>query len=157
MKVRTHERANERTNERTNEKAISLMYLCEKKQRNMWKKSKENLQRRWFPVYFRHFRLEKMLSKIDLSHILDIAITRLCAKNQAKQIMKSRENAKKPVFPAFSAGKMFFEYRALSHFKHCHFASVCKISWKNINYSSINLRNTVFPAIFKKFRLQKSV
>ena len=42
-----------------------------------------------------------MFSKIGLSHILGIAITRLCAKNQAKQMMKSRENAKKPVFPAY--------------------------------------------------------
>ena len=41
---RTSERMNERTNEQTNVKTISLKLSREKEQRNMWKKSKENLQ-----------------------------------------------------------------------------------------------------------------
>ena len=73
------------------------------KPQKIWKKSDENLQRR-FPAYFQHFRPEK----ISLGHILAIAKTRLYAKNQEKQMMKSRENAKKTgfssIFPAFSAG-----------------------------------------------------
>ena len=80
----TNERANERRNEGTNEKAISLMFLCEKKQRNMWKSPKKICRNGDF----------RYISGI-FSHILDIAITRLCAKNQAKQMMNSRENAKK--------------------------------------------------------------
>ena len=94
----------------------------------MWKKSKENLQKRRFPAYFQHFRPEKMFSKI--------ANTRFCAKNQEKQMMKSRENAKKlqktgffGIFPAFSVEKKkFFENRSPSYFRYCHFTSVCKIS-----------------------------
>jgi hypothetical protein len=41
---------------------------------------------------------------------------------------------------------MFFENRARPHLRHCHFASSCHISWKNIEYGSRNSRNTVFPA-----------
>ena len=55
MKVRK----SARTNGQTKEKVISLMFLCEKKTtKYMWKKSKENLQKRRFPAYFRHFRPE---------------------------------------------------------------------------------------------------
>ena len=34
------------------------------------------------------------------------------------------------IFPAISVGKLcfFFENRALSHFRYCNFASVCKVS-----------------------------
>ena len=78
-------------------------------------------------------------------------------------MMKSRENAKKPVFRHFRPEYMFFENWAPPHFRYCRFASVCKISWKNIKYSSRSSRNTVFRwksavrAIFREFRLQKSV
>ena len=65
---RACERTNEQTNERTNVKTISLKLLCEKEQRNMWKKSKENLQKRWFPAYFRPKK--KFFSKIGLGHVL---------------------------------------------------------------------------------------
>ena len=92
----------------------------------------------------------EFLPEIGLRHILGIAILHLCAKNQQKLMMKYRENAKKPVFRHISGilgrKNMFFENRARSHFRHCHFASVCKISCKNIKYSSRNSRNTVFPA-----------
>ena len=37
------------------------------------------------------------------------------------------------IFSIFGRKNMFFERRALSLFRYCHFAStVCKISWKNI-------------------------
>ena len=71
------------------------------KQPKITKKSDENLQKRRFPAYFRHFRAEKNFSKIGLGHILGIAKRRLCEKNQEKQMMKSRENAKQPFFPAY--------------------------------------------------------
>ena len=115
-----------------------------KKQRNIRKKSDENLQKPRFSAE------KKFFSKIRLGHVLSIPNTHLCAKNQEKLMMKSRENAKKPVFPAyfrhFRPENMFFENWAPSHFRHCYFATVCKISWKNIKYSSRNSRNTVFPA-----------
>ena len=75
----------------------------------MWRKSKENLEKRRFPVFSAR---KKMFSKIGLSHILGIANTRFCAKNQEKKMMKSRENPKKTgfsgIFPAFSAEKKIF-------------------------------------------------
>ena len=77
------------------------MFLCEKTTKYV-EKSKENLQKRRFPAYFRHFRPEKKCSqKLDSAIFLGIANTRFCVKNQEKQMMKSRENAKKPVFPAY--------------------------------------------------------
>ena len=54
----------------------------------------------------------------------------------------------KPYFWHFLAQicpKMFIENWALSNLGHCHFASVCKISWTSIKYSSRN-SSTVFPA-----------
>ena len=96
-----------------------------KQQRNIRKKSNENLQKRRFPAYIRYFLPEKFFSKIGHFN------THLCAKNQEKLMMKSRENAKKPVFPAFLVGKIFFpENRAPSHFGYCHFASLCHKSEK---------------------------
>ena len=75
---------------------------------------------------------KKFFSKIGLGHILGIIITHLCAKNQKKLMMKSRENAKKRFFRdisgIFGQKNMFFKYGARSHFRHFHFASVCKIS-----------------------------
>ena len=64
----------------------------------MKKKPKQNLQKRQFPAYFRHFRPEKNFSQKSDSVIVN---THLCAKNQKKLMIKSRENAKKPVFPAY--------------------------------------------------------
>ena len=62
---------------------------------------------------------------------------------------KFRENAKNWFFWAyfrhFQLEKMFFfKNWAQSHFRYCHFASVCKTLWKNIEYSSRNPRNNVF-------------
>ena len=56
------------------------MFLCEK-ERNMWKKSKENLQK-W---RFSAFSAGKInFLKIRLVHILDIAILHQCAKFHEK-------------------------------------------------------------------------
>ena len=81
--------------------------------------------------------------------------------------MKSRENAENRFFRhisgIFGQKSLLIENRALSYFRYWHFASVCKILWKNIKYSSRNSRNTVFrrksavPTIFRKFRIQNSV
>ena len=128
---------------------IAINYiLCEKK-RNVKKKSDENLQKRQFPAYFRHFRPEKNFSQKSDSTMFWAFL---------KLMIKSRENASfSGIFPAFSAEKRFSRNRAPSHFRHWHFASLCQISWINVEYSSRNSRNTVFLAIFRKFRLQKSV
>ena len=180
----------------------------------MWKKSKENLQKRpaissIFPAFSAE---KKFFTKIGLDHVLSIAKTHLSAKSQKKIMTESWGNVKKLVFPAyfrhfwpeknfsqkldlaifwallirvfvqkirknkrwnlekmlknrffrhisgtFGRKKKFFENRSPSYFRYCHFASLYKISWKNIKYSSRTPRNTVLPAIFRKFRLQKSV
>ena len=121
---------------------LSMMFLCEKtkkyKEKVQWKSTKMAISG-IFPAFSAG---KKFFSKIGLGHVLSIANTHLCAKNQKKLMMKSRKNAKKPVFPAyfrhFRPEKMFFENRALSYFRYCHFGLVCKISRKNIKYS---LRN----------------
>ena len=101
-----------------------------KKQRNIRKKSDENLQKRRFPAYFWHF-----FSKIGLGHDLSIANAPLYAKNQKKLMMKSREMVKKPVFPAyfrhFRPEKYVFRKSGSVKFRHWHFASMCQISCKN--------------------------
>ena len=69
----------------------------------MWKKSKENLQKRRFPVYF---------SKIGLDHVLSIANARLYEKKSEKTYeeisRKCQKNGFSGIFPAFSAGKICF-------------------------------------------------
>ena len=103
-------------------------FLCEKKQRNIRKKSDENLQKRRFPGFSAG---KKFFSKIGLGHVLSIANAHLYGKNQKKLMMKSRENAKKPVFPVyFRHFRNFSGNRAPSHFGHCHFASLCQKSAK---------------------------
>ena len=64
----------------------------------MWKKSKENLEKRLFPAFSAR---KKKFSKVGLGHILGIPNTHLCAKNQKKLMMKSQEDAKKTGFPAY--------------------------------------------------------
>ena len=102
--------------------------------------SNEKLQKRWFPVYFQQFQIEKMIWQ---RHVLGIPNTHLWwAKSEKKLMMKSRENAQKPVFPAyfrhFRPEKKFLQNRApslwisvqnfmkkykvqLEKFKKCHF------------------------------------
>ena len=52
---------------------------------------------------------------------------------------KPKQKLQKRRFPAyfrhFRPENIFFKNQAPSQFKHYHFASVCKISWKNIQYS----------------------
>ena len=73
-----------------------------KKQRSIRKKFDENLQKRRFPTYFRHFRPEKNISQKLNSAIFWALLMRIfLEKNQKKQLLKSWENAKKPVFPAY--------------------------------------------------------
>ena len=56
------------------------MFLREKEQRNMWKKSKENLQKLRFPAYFPFSAGKKNVSKIGLGHVFGIANMYLYAK-----------------------------------------------------------------------------
>ena len=81
---------------------------------------------------------------------------------------KFRENAKKTcffgIFLAFSAGKICFSKIGLRYISGIAILHQCaKFDEKNIKYSSRNSINTVFrrksavPAIFREFRLRKSV
>ena len=59
--------------------------------------------------------------------------------------MKICENCDFRHIPGIFGRKyMFFENRTLSHFRYYYFASVCKISLKNMKYSSRNSRNRLF-------------
>ena len=73
-------------------------FLCEKKQRNIRKKSDENLQKRRFSAFSPG---KEFFSKIGLSHVFSTANGHLYGKNQKKLIMKSQENAEKLVFLAY--------------------------------------------------------
>ena len=80
---------------------------------------------------------------------------------------KSRENAKKPVFPAYF--RLFrpekcFSYIGLGHILDIAILHQCaKFHEKILSTAREIQKNTVFrrksavPAIFRKFRLQKSV
>ena len=129
---------------------LLIMFLCEKTTKYEEKSRTKSAKTAISGIFPAFSAGKKFFSKIGLGHVLNIMNTHLCAKNQKKLMIKSRENAKKPVFPAyfrhFRPEKNFFEHRAPSHFRYYYFASVCKISWKNIKYSSRNSRNTVFPA-----------
>ena len=64
----------------------------------------------------------------------------------------------------FGRKNFFFKNLAPSHFGQYHFVSVCKISWKNISSTAWDIQEILFfqrklavPAIFRQFRLQKSV
>ena len=75
---------------------------CVKKQRNIRKKSDENLQKRRFPVYFQYFRPEKVfLKNRTRPYVLSNPNMHLWAKNQKKLMVKSWENGQKPVFTVY--------------------------------------------------------
>ena len=122
-----------------------------KKQRNIREKSEQNLQKRQFPAYFRDFRPEKKFSQKSDSAILWALLIGIFVQKIRKNKCSNLEKMPKNRFFRYISGifdrkNMFFENRARSHFRHCHFSWVCQISWKNIKYSSRNSRNTVFPA-----------
>ena len=106
------------------------MFLCEKKQRNVRKNSEENVRKRRFPALSAG---KKLFSKIGLGHVLSIPNTHLCAKNQKKLHEISRKCQKRffrHISGIFGRKNTFLENQARSHFRHCHFASGCQISWK---------------------------
>ena len=79
-----------------------------------------------------------------------------CVKKQQNIRKRSDENRQKRRFPAYfryfqPEKTCFFECRASSHFRYCHFASVCKISWRNIKYSS-KTQELPFSGINRLFR-----
>ena len=135
-----------------------------KKQRNIREKSEQNLQKRGFPAYFQFFGRKKFLSKIRLGHVMSIANMHLCAKNWKKLMMKSREMAKKPVYPAFSAGKIRLSKIGLGHILDIGILHQCAKFHEKIYSTAREIqeipffrRKSAVPAIFSKFRLQKSV
>ena len=86
-----------------------------KKQRNIRKKSNENLQKRRFPAFSAG---KKFSSKIGLGHVLGIGNTHLCAKNQKTNeaiLHKVQKTSFSGIFPAFSAGNNFFSKIGLRH------------------------------------------
>ena len=85
-------------------------------------------------------------------------------KIRKKLMMKSRENAKKPVFPAFSAGNEFFPEIGLRHILgiailhlRAKFHKKILSTAREIQEIPFFRRKSAVPAIFRKFRLQKSV
>ena len=111
---------------------------------------------------------KKLFLKIGLGDVLGIANTRLCAKNQVKLMMKSLKNAKKPVFPAcfrhFRPEKYVFRKSGSVTFQTLAFCisvpnfmkkyTVQLEKFKKYRFSGKKL---AVQAIFRKFRLQKSV
>ena len=127
--------------------ALLSITFSVKKQSNIRKKSDENLQKRRFPAYFRHFRPEKIFLKNRTRSCFEHCYgASLSKKSEKTNDEISRECQKIGFSGIFGRKNMFYENRAPAHFRYCHLASVCKISWKNIKYSLRNSRNTVFPA-----------
>ena len=119
-----------------------------KKQRNIRKKSDENLQKRRFPAYFRHFRPEKNFSQKSDSAIFRSLLIHIFEQKIRKNWWWNIEKMPKNRFfrhisRNFGRKNMLFENRARSHVRHCNFASVCKISWKKYK---VQLKK------FKKYR-----
>ena len=74
MKVRTSMRTSERTNKQmnngqTNEKAISVMFLCEKEQQNMWKSPQKICRNGDFQHISGIFGQKNFFSKIRLGYV----------------------------------------------------------------------------------------
>ena len=149
--------ANERTNERTNKQTKKRYhFFLWKKQRNMWRKSKENLQKRQLQAFSAEKKSPQKLDSAIFWALLIRVFVQKIRRNKWWNLEKMPKTRFSGIFPAFSAEKIFFENWSPSYFRYCHFTSVCKIWWKNIKYSSRNSRNTVFPvksavpAIFRK-------
>ena len=149
--------------------------LCEKNKKYtekvQWKCAKTAISG-IFPVFSAGKFFLRNRTRPYFGHCYYAFLNKESVKTNDEISRKHKKNGFSGIFPAFwksgsgifGRNKLFFENWARSHFRHCHFASVCKISWKNIKYSSRNSRNPVFfrrksavPAIFRKFRLQKSV
>ena len=112
----------------------------------MKKKTKQNLQKRRVPAYFRHFRPKKIFLKNRTLSCFEHFYAHLCAKNQKKLMIKSRENAKKRFFRhisgIFGRKNTFFENRTPSHFGHYHFC---------VSVQNFMKKYQVQPEIFKKY------
>ena len=124
-----NERKNKRTNERTNERTIIPKYR------------------------------EIFSSNIELGHILNIPNTHLCTINKRK----CQKQFFQHISGIFGRKNMFFENQAQSHYRYYHFASVCKPHEKiwstarEIQETPFFRRKSSLPAIFRKFRIQKSI
>ena len=126
---------------------IDQLCLWVKKQRNIWKKHNENLQKRRFPPYFQNFRTEKIFFlKFWLGHILTIVNKHLWAlkseKTNDKISRKCQKTGFSGIFPAFSTGKIFFSKIGLLHILNLIILRQC--AKFHVQYSSRYSRNTVF-------------
>ena len=88
----------------------------------------------------------------------------LSAKNWKKLMMKAREMAKKTVFPAFSSGRIRFSKIGLGHIldigilhQRAKFHEKIYSTAREIQEIPFFRRKSAVPAVFRKFRLQKSV
>ena len=99
---------------------------------------------------------------------MSIANIHLCAENWKKLMMKSREMAKKPVFPAYSRHfrpeKIRFSKIGPGHIldigilhQRAKFHEKILSTARVIQEIPFFRRKSAVPAIFRKFRLQKSV
>ena len=97
-----------------------------KKQRNIRKKSNENLQKRRFPAFSAG---KNFFSKIGLCHVLSIADAHLYGKNQRKTNDEISRKCPKTGFsgtiPAFSAGNEFFPEIGLFHILGIAISDLC--------------------------------
>ena len=90
-----------------------------KKQRNVRKKSEQNLQKRRFPAYFRHFRpINIFFQKSDSATFWALWV-RIFVQKSGKTIDEISRKCQKTgfsgIFPAFSAGKKCFSKIGLCH------------------------------------------
>ena len=77
------------------------------------------------------FGRKKISSEIGLGHILSISLSKKKRKNWWWNLKKLPKNCFfRHICSIFGRKNMFFKNRALSNFRSCHFASVCKIPWK---------------------------
>ena len=111
---------------------------------------------------------KKILTKIGLGHVMSIANMHLYAKKLEKTNDEISRNGQKisfsGIFPAFSAGRIRFLKIGLSHILNIGILHQCAKFHEKIYSTAREIqeipffrRKSAFPAIFIKFRLQKSV
>ena len=143
------------------------MFLCEKTTKYEEKTRTKSAKAAISGIFLAFSAGKKFFSKIGLGHVLDIANTHLCAKNRKKLMMKSRENVQKPVFPAyfrhFRPENIFLKIR-LCHILGITILHQCAKFHEKLSSTAREIQEIPFfrrklaiPAIFRKFRHQKSV
>ena len=126
---------------------LLIIILCEKTTKYEEKTQTKSAKTAISGIFPEFSAGKNFFSKIGLGHVLSIVNAHLCAKIQKNDKISTKCQTTgffQHISGIFGQKNIFFKNRALSHFEHYHFASVCKILWKNIKYRYS--RNTVFPA-----------